>query len=366
MKRFGPVWKIAAAAAALVTLRLLIIWAVVAHDHAGDLCQWDCHWYMRVVRGGYNLAPILVRGHWQGSWAFFPAFPLAAAGIARLSGLSAVTSGMVVSTLALLGFLVVGAVYRMQTRTGTGPALWLLVAITWPYGLYYTVPYTESLYAFLTIVCLLGLTNRRVWVFAGASGVLTATRPTGVLLAAWFGAQHLWTAMRSRNGLLFVRHLPAMLLSVAGLVAFMAYLWLRMGDALAFMHIQSSWGHSLRNPFSVVWDAASSIDLQGHHVGLFYNAAWAVIGCAATLFLVRRGRGVEAWVLGATVFSALASGVVWSMPRYVGANPVFLFVVADLVEAIPSRLIRSALVTILGGIQIVFLRAWLHEAAFLM
>ncbi len=66
-----------------------------------------------------------------------------------------------------------------------------------------------------------------------------------------------------------------------------------------------------------------------------------------------------------TVIMALASGTLWSMPRFVAANPAFLLASADLLVAIRWRMLRGVVLVVMAGFQILFVMAWYRGAGFL-
>ena len=357
---------VSAVAAALIAFRLAAYAALAPNGLARDLCQWDCHWYLSIAESGYDLAPHLVRGLWQANWAFFPLFPLLVRLTTVLTGIAPFITGVAVATLALWAFAVLGWLYRVRTRPEASPWPWLLLLAAWPYGFYFDAAYSESLYAALTAACLLALQTGRPWLAAAACALVTATRPTGVLLAVWFGLQRLWRARLARSPMEAVRCLAPAALAPLGILGFMAFLWQHAGDPLAFATVQTAWGHALRNPFAVLLDAVRAADPRSGHIGSLYLVGWALLGLAAAGWLAAKRRPAEAWLCAATVLMALLSGVVWSMPRFVACNPAFLLAAADVLEAVPSPGMRATLLLACAAVQVVFLLGWFRGAAFLM
>lgn len=356
---------VSAAAAALIALRLAVYAALAPNGLARDMCQWDCHWYLSIAESGYDVAPHLVRGSWQANWAFFPSFPLLVRLTATLTSVAPMIAGTAAATLALWAFMVLGWLYRIRTRPNAKPWPWLLLLAAWPYGFYFDAIYSESLYAALTVACLLALETGRPWLAAAACASVTVTRPTGVLLAIWFGTHRLWRARLARSPTEAVRLLAPAVLAPLGIIGFMAFLWRHVGDPFAFATIQSAWGHTLRNPFAVLLDALGAADPRNGHMGLIYLVGWALLGLGAAALLAAKPRPAEAWLCAATVLMALLSGVVWSMPRFVACSPAFLLAAADVLEALPSPSGRAILLLAFAAVQVVFLLAWFRGAAFL-
>ena len=358
-------WYRLAVWAALLVLARLGLSAALAHGHlASALCKWDCHWYVIVADHGYDPVLRLMRGHYQPDWAFFPLLPALMRVLATLTGLSPAAAGLIVSSVSLWGFAVLGAAYLGRTRPDADRWAWLLLLLAWPYGVYFQAPYTESLFALIATSCLLAGHLGMVWRSALACGLLTATRPNAVLLLAWVAARSAQRALCAPSAAASLRAVVPAALAPVGLVAFMLVLWGRLGDPLAFLHAQGAWGHTFRNPAAVMASAVTMA--RSGHLGLLYNAGWAVAGLAVSAFAVARGRGAEAWLCAGTVALALSSGSLWSMPRYVAGNPAFLFAASDGLCVIRSRTVRGGLLLAGLTVQIIFLLDWFREAAFLV
>src|SRR5262245_9038004 len=188
--------------------------------------RWDASWYTSIVERGYSFDP-------QGpsNVAFFPLFPLLIKGVTLVLG-NVVVAGLLVANLAALGAVL--ALWRW-VRAEAGPAeadqaaLWLLV---YPFSMFLHTIYAESLF-FLLAVLALDANSRGHRLAAGLwSGLAAATRPMGILLMPAL----LWELWRTRDGLgrLRCRDVVAALLPAAGIGAYMAYLWIAVGDPWAF------------------------------------------------------------------------------------------------------------------------------------
>jgi hypothetical protein len=325
-------------------------------NHA--MCQWDCGWYISIATHGYDAEPHPVTGHLQANWAFFPLYPALIAGTQAISGMSPETVGLAVSTVCFIAFAALGARYRAITRVSASPWPWLLLLFTWPYSLYFHAPYSEALYALLATATLLALVRQRPITAGSATALLTATRPTGILVAVWIGLDSFWRSVAA--GRPAWRFLGATVVAPFGLLAFMTLLYQRIGDPLAFLHIQSGWLHNTSNPLTVFLHATSQL-----RPGPAYLAVWAILGVAAGGWLAVNRHAAEAWLATTTVLVALASGTLWSMPRFVAANPVFLFAVADVLEIYVPPAGRIVAYIAMGAIQAVLVMEWFRGAAFL-
>jgi Gpi18-like mannosyltransferase len=202
--------------------------------------RWDAGWYLSIAERGYWFNP-----EGASSVAFFPLLPLLMKGLGAVTGNYA-AAGLLITNLAALGAVL--ALWRW-VRAEAGPAaaeraaLWLLV---YPFSFYFHSIYAESLF-FLLATLALDASARGQRLAAGIwAGLAAVTRPMGVLLApalAW-GLWQDWRAGRRPRP----HDVIAVLLPVASLGAYMAYLWLAFGDPLAFLrahvvgwHVQFQW-----------------------------------------------------------------------------------------------------------------------------
>lgn len=379
-RRLAAWWPFAAAAAALVAVKFALYWWLAQpYDGIGvAMCQWDCEWYVHTIRNGWDVEPRLQLDDSldQANWAFFPLYILLARAVRALVDLTAAESAMGVSLLCFAGFVVVSAFYRHITRPGSSPWLWVAFLFALPYSFYFFAPYTESLYLLLSSVALLALSLHRPMQAGVTSAVLSATRAPGIILVPWIAGErllYLWRGWRAalswpeRWRLLGDAALPVALAPL-GLFAFMFFLYLRTGDALAFSHIQTAWSRNFHNPAAILyWGFA-----QNDWYKLFYldsqvqayNATFALLGLIAAAWLAWRRRFLECWFCAASTLLPLATAV-YSMPRYMAGNPVFLYVACDLFAAIPSRVLKIVLLLAGVALQVIFLLAWFDGAAFL-
>lgn len=359
-------WALPLAAIVLTGTKLAIYAALAGGSLDTAMCQWDCGWYLSIVQQGYDASQYMQGGFSRANWPFFPLYPMLLSGVAALTDADPRLIGVVVSSLCFVAFAVLGARYRAVTRNESSPWTWLLLICAWPFSLYFHAPYTEALYAALVTAALLALAVGRPLTAGIATALLTATRPTGILLAAWIGFDRLWQMRRAATPLQALRMLLPAVIAPLGLLAFMVFLYFRTGDALAFHHIQSSWQRSGDNPIVVLTKALMRFDPFHPHAGALYLPGWALLGLAAAGWLLFKRRFAEAWLCGMTVVMALSSGTVFSISRYVSASPVFLFAVADILNMVRSLRWRAAILVAMAALQLFLVVAWYRGAEFLM
>ncbi|HEV8693411.1 MAG TPA: hypothetical protein VGQ93_04370, partial [Lysobacter sp.] len=174
-------------------------------------------------------------------------------------------------------------------------------------------PWTESLFLLLSASSLLAMEQRRWGQSTAFNALASATRPSGVFLAAlmWWQARDGKRLPASRFWLLAVA-------GCAGLFAFMALLWLKTGNPLAFTEIQVTWG---RNGGSMTkglrrWLMDPLLLAEPWNVRWINNTA-LLLGIAGSVWLWRQKQR------GLAIFSFLclllpwSTGTLMSMGRYV-------------------------------------------------
>jgi mannosyltransferase PIG-V len=202
--------------------------------------RWDAAWYLSVAEHGYSFDPV-----GPSNVAFFPLLPLLIKGVATLTD-NVVVAGLLVTNLAALGAIL--ALWRwVRVEAGPGAAeravLWLLV---YPFSFFLHSIYAESLFFLLATLALDASARRRRLAAGLWGGLAAATRPMGVFLSpalAW----GLWRDWRTDQRL-HPRDAIAVFLPAAGLGAYAGYLWVAVGDPLAFWtahvagwHVELQW-----------------------------------------------------------------------------------------------------------------------------
>lgn len=219
----------------------------------------DTGWYLDIARDGYDHAVRAsgpVAG--QANWAFFPAYPMIAAALARTTGWSDFTAMVVLSNVCLLAALAVLSA-ETTTRFGAAAGRWVVVLTCVLPGSYvFSAAYTESLHLLLLAVFFALLRRRRWWGCGAVAGLAALTRNIGVVLVLPMLVVGLGDAMRARRASRGApwregaRAVGAAVMPVAALAAFCLYLWTRTGDPLAFASIQKAWGRELQVPFAAL------------------------------------------------------------------------------------------------------------------
>lgn len=206
--------------------------------------RFDAEHYQDIARVGYSYCP-----EERPTVAFFPAYPVTAAGLKRLTGMSTRSALSLVANLYLYAAFLLFAEYLTRRRADNAitfggsqrvDGLTLLAFALFPPTFFLRMPYAEASLLFFAILSFVGM--QRGWpmlLIAIIVGAATATRPVGVALVPVL-ALHIFE--RTENRFVAVGRFTALLpLALWGLLAYMLMQYVAFGDALAFANTQQHW-----------------------------------------------------------------------------------------------------------------------------
>lgn len=323
------------------------------------LCSWDCGLYMSIVTQGYEAQPGWGPDGDAASWAFFPLFPLLARLVSQLSTLGPIVSAVLVANLCFLaGLVVLHRVARKVADAATARFVVLAFAFS-PLALYFSVPYTESLYFLLMVTAMYCASTGR-WLAAGAAAAaLSATRNLGVFVAlslAVLGLQQFGWRRLVRLAAGTERFYVALALAPLGLFAFMLFLYHRVGDALAFKNVQVAWGGTPGNPLNTLAQA-----WRWGGVYEYYCMACVALALLAGAYLVRRGYLAEALILLLGTLIPITVRM-QSAPRYALTLYPFFLALGLVLRA--RRRLQAWLVVALLPPSAFMVASWVAEKAY--
>jgi len=211
--------------------------------------KWDSLWYARIAGDGYTNQPIDASG--QRDTGDLPLYPLAIRYIGKILG-DIFIAGLLISSISfvLAGLLL----YRLvESRWSSDLARKTLVLLcVYPFSYTFTAMYTESLFLLCTL-CAFWLGERKYWlpaaICAAAAG---ATRVVGVATGVAVILMYLqsldWRWRNLRPGSL------QLLVSFAGLGAFVIFLTVKFHDPLALVKVHQAAGWGDFNSFQSLRD----------------------------------------------------------------------------------------------------------------
>jgi hypothetical protein len=247
--------------------------------------RWDAYWYRSIVEDGYSYYPGV-----QSSIAFFPAYPLVLLAVGGLFP-DTFVAGSVVTLVAGVTALVLFRRWAGRFVSAPAATTGLALLALYPYAYYlYGAVYADALFLAVTIGAFLAVERDRVVLASLLGAVATVSRPAGAVVAlvlvlrvlerrtagatTWRGRLDL-RRLHRRDWLLFG--------AFSGLLGWMAYLWVRFGDPVAFSTVQSArgWDQPAGPP---TWLKVGFFRNVTSNLGSSYT--WSVIASAAFTALV--------------------------------------------------------------------------------
>lgn len=283
--------------------------------------NWDAGWYKSIATDGYAPAPS-PDGTGEANWAFFPLMPLVMRYLIRFTHGNVNVVTCIANSLFFLAGLVASASYICKTRNDYIEALlFCLIYSFGPYSFYFSIFYSESLF-FLFVVLFFIFMNEERYIAMGVVGALaSATRNLGVLLVFAVAVQYTSDYLKRGSGKSLWNYWKEafknyrLVLGVAliplGLFGFMVFLWYKMGDPLAFAHIQYAWGEHE----SSLQEVIKALTGRGTRRKIYF-ALVGIFGLIGSIHLARTKRWGES-VMGVLFILVPFSVRTTSLPRYV-------------------------------------------------
>jgi hypothetical protein len=310
--------------AAWVASRVVIVVAffVAGARPLASAGNWDGAWYGAIAQHGYGTAYIAT----QHDIAFFPLFPMLAAGLLRI-GVGWPLAGVLVNNAAFLGALVL--LHRIaRARWNLATSRWCVAfACACPLSLFASVAYHEGVYLFFSALALwFALRARRV--ASGVAGAAaSATSAIGITLA---GALVIDAIVHRRGA----RSIASAAVAFAGIGGFALFCYLRFGDPLAFVHAEHGWrtgGVDLAAWLHIVQSLTSWDGLRANLMVIVLVPLAAV-----ALVVQRRALGSLLALYGLVAIALiLVSGEPISADRYAFALVPVLLVYGRVLQRVP-------------------------------
>src|SRR4051812_8969626 len=337
------------------------VWRVSSHEIANLLARWDTFFYYTIATDGYHWDPAVFLHY---NVVFFPLYPLLMRWGGVLLGGHPLLAGLIVSVTAFGGAL---AVLQRLARLELGDDYsWrvILLISTFPYALYFSAVYTESLFLLLSVGAFYAMRRGRLGWVALCGLAAGVTRPNGFWLALPLallalspqaqdsgdaGSRSSWRIVwpAGRGWLVLL----AAAAPIAGVAIFSGYLQWRFGDPIAWVHGQAAWGVPLMlrrgapDPGKLPGEAAIKpievITWIGN-IAAFCAATYAIRPISRRL-----GPAYGAWI-AVNIFPPVAAHLFMSLGRFISILFPFFFWLATRVPR--ERLPRLAALFAAGQI----------------
>lgn len=269
--------------------------------------NFDGEHYLHIASAGYQT----IRG--QSEYAFFPLYPLLIKGLSYLTGGDYYGSALGITYLSLWGFVWLGARWAKQYLAHPYQAIWAILLSSGAVFLH--AVYTEPLFLLLT-VAVFWFADQKAWGKAlVCTALATLTRINGIFLVGFLALK--------MSGLRPWQRLTYPLAGLTGLGAYMTYLYLKTGDALAFFHAQAGWGKATAtSPLTTLERYGTALttafvpDLT--HLVVFFEVLTAILMLFLVLrhFRLRQPGTAYAWYALGNLALPLATGSLGSLPRF--------------------------------------------------
>jgi Gpi18-like mannosyltransferase len=307
----------------------------------------DAWYYRQIAVSGYE--PRSADGAPKNTWAFFPGYPLLVRALGGGNGATFSIVALLTSNVALLAALFAVAAAGRELGASDDEAeraTWYIALF--PTSYFFSLPMTESVFLLLSAGAFLAAARQRWWA-AGILGSLTsATRVIGICLLP---ALLLLPFQRSQSP--SKRQLWTMIVPL-GLTAFVAYLYARTGDPLAFIHAQTLWGRGASATLSApILQNGLVVSRPWNFVALNIAAALLMIAAGCS-FLARRQWSYAAYTL-LSVALPLSSGSLQSISRYALVDfPLFYWLAGVCSTPARDRAVTATFVILLGWLIALF------------
>lgn len=321
---------------------------------------WDAQWYIRIAEAGYP--PLVLFDqyddpHYMGglSYAFFPLFPILVNLFYRLTGDIEIAGFIFANFFLLVNFFslyyVTAKLYSEKIAAGT-----VLLLFFFPFSIFYRSYFSEDIFLFLIIWFTYFLIQKKWFLATLAVGLLSITRPNGIVLLALLFFNFLSVVVKKEIGI------PKALVYLAlSIVPFFAWLWfcyMQTGNSLYWYEVQAVWFKSSTIYYPLIHNFAMfltfwHLPFHTYHaskVDMFFLVVNSIL-----LVLSRKFLKPQLWWFSLTiVLVPLFIKDTMSFSRYqIVSFPLFIYLAAQL-DTINYRLLLGVFTVLLFLVSLYF------------
>lgn len=286
--------------------------------------RWDSYWYLDIAKNGYYIRP----GQYElANVAFFPVYPalIKAMGTVLLGNF--VLAGWLISLAALSGAAIYLYKLVKEFHPGVDPEPVLIFMLVFPTAFFLNVIYTESLFLFISLACFYYCFKKN-FLAAGIFGFIGAiTHSNGVFLFLPL----VWQYYKS-FGFKINKNVLALASVPVGSSLFFIYHYFKFHDLFLFFKYESRWGRN----FNINWDHLQFFSHPAD-VNIAIDIGFTILSIVATYFVFKKISALYGFYMSGTVLSALTSGTMMSMGRYL----LILFPLFILLASFKNKLFRG-------------------------
>lgn len=329
---------------------------LLLHDKgtfASVMCKWDCKWYLTIINDGYDHVVRTSPRVWKGlaNWAFFPLYPLLVSFMSKITFIDPVIAGILLNQV----FVFVAAIFLYKLLrlnfNDLNSRFGVILLVFSPFSVYFSSLYTEGLFLVLSITGFYFLRTSRGFTACILGGLLSATRPVGIMFAVPVFVNYI----RHRRPL--KKMLIALAIVCTGLICYMVFLQFRAGDFLAFQHIQKGWGRK-------GWDTLRLGKQVWTMFTDFHNSMLFLISFLLSLYMIIKKYYEEAFFNLACILPGVLTGTMMSEGRFCGTLFTFYFGIVVLAEK--SWTIKIIILMVSLVLYMSYFVYWIGHANFLI
>lgn len=195
------------------------------------MSQWDGRAYLGIATNGYSYDP-----ERASNVAYFPFYPLTIAAVTAATQLEERIAAILISTIAFITSGLLLTCY-LSPRFDSAQVTWSVAAMAlFPTSFFFHMAYSESLFIFLLLLCMIAYQSRWHWVITAAIvGLTCAARPVGIAALCFLPSIE---SSDQKSGRRVMKRGLALVIGLGGLLGYMAFQWRVFNDPLAFAKTQ--------------------------------------------------------------------------------------------------------------------------------
>jgi hypothetical protein len=216
--------------------------------------RFDACWYSYISRVGYTS----ISDKQEPSLAFMPLLPICMA-VASQMGIDRYIAGLIIPNVAFVVGLACFGRLSYQLTGSRSKSWWACILLTtFPYSLFFSLPYQESLFFAASTASALAWTNNRLVLAGLFSGLASLSRLTAAAFPVAVLAQVSWAWHRGQPvpRLFFLPILG----SAVGITIFFGYLWWNTGNPFAHLKAHEMWGRKPASVEGLLQTATTAVD----------------------------------------------------------------------------------------------------------
>ncbi|MEI7426052.1 MAG: mannosyltransferase family protein [Candidatus Moraniibacteriota bacterium] len=272
--------------------------------------RWDAQHYLSIAEKGYQF-----QGEYKNEGAliaFFPFYPIVIKVVHFVFRLSFINAALLISFFSGIGSAIL--LFKLVSKwKGKEVALTAVSLFSfYPFSIFLSVPYTESLFVFLVLLTLYFFQKRMLVSSIATVSLLCLTKITGGILGFIFVWQILWKTKSLIKTFFFsfCAGIP--------LFAFLYFQYMKYGTPFAFLVAQEkNWGHNFVFPWSGFIIFAKSTIYDTNLVGMRMPEFFMLLLMIGTLIFSFKKIPQNIWIFGVGILLlTLCNNFILGMGRY--------------------------------------------------